>query len=145
MIVLIFHCLKPFNHLSKASSAPRAGHEDFLLSSTGRSLFFSRNPGPCESCVNPDWGFSSRIPHVAPDPQTSPWDCYCFYQRKAGCHSLPKIVEKLFPLQLFVYLRNLRGWTWHEIKQINDWCPSPNSFTTWIIFCRCLQKLWNNC
>lgn len=69
----------------------------------------------------------------------------CFYQRKAGCYFLPKTIKRLFPVQLFVCLRNLRGWTSHEIMQIKDWCPSPNSFSIWIIFCRvrCFQKVWS--
>lgn len=41
----------------------------------------------------------------------------------------PKSVKRLFPLQLYVYLRNLRGRTSHEIMQIKDCCHSPNSFS----------------
>lgn len=72
--------------------------------------FFPGDPGPSESCINSDCEVSQAELHM--------WDqtlrhllgtAACFHQRKAGCYFLPKTVKRLFPLQLFVYLRNLRG------------------------------------
>lgn len=69
-----------------------------------------------------------------------------FIRGKQGAISSPKLLRGCFPLWHLVPLRNLGGWTLHEIMQIKDRHPSPNRFSIWTIFSRvrCFQKAWGN-
>lgn len=54
-----------------------------------------------------------------------------FYQRNPGCYTFCQTSKRLFAS--LAPLLNLRGWTLHEIMQIQDKHPSPNRFSTWIV------------
>lgn len=116
-----------------------------------KNLYFFRDLGPRESCRNTTVSPDTAVPQAG----FPKWDqiprqllgtTACFSLRRAECYFFPKTLKRLFSRRHSSPLRNLRGWTLHEIMHIKYRCPSPNRFSIQNIFSgvRSFQKAWDN-